>query len=596
MQTESRKPGIMDIIRSPYARRFAVRYRWSYILGMVILIVIDVAQTRVPLIVGNIIDRVDEGTIVSDDYRSAIVTMALICVLVLAGRMGWRYCIFGAARHIEKDLRDDLFTHLLTLPASYFHEHKAGEVMAYMTNDIEAVRMTFAVIVMMGMDCITIGAATVYSMVTKIDLRLSIIAVIPLLLVGLITRFMGNELHRRFTRRQEAFSDISDFVQEKLSGIRVIKAFVQEEAEVKAFMRVNQASKTANIRETRVAAIMFPFMRMITGVSIALTVCYGGYIAVLGRISAGDFAAFIQYLNMLVWPIASIGRIINVVTRGSASLRRIEDVLHTESDIKALTHDDGQMLSGDISVRNLTFAYPGTNRAVLSDISFDIHRGETIGIVGRTGAGKTTLVNLFMRVTDPPAGTVFVGGRDVHDVTLKTLRSATGYVLQDDFLFSMSVADNISFGDRSRTHREIEEAAKLACVHDNIIAFKDDYDTLVGERGVSLSGGQKQRIAIARALILDPEILILDDSLSAVDTDTEEKIKENLRRARKDRTTIIIAHRMSTLQDADNIMVLEDGTISEFGNHDQLMARGGFYAELYNRQLMEKKREEEYRL
>ena len=293
-----------------------------------------------------------------------------------------------------------------------------------MTNDIEAVRMTFAVIVMMGMDCITIGAATVYSMVTKIDLRLSIIAVIPLLLVGLITRFMGNELHRRFTRRQEAFSDISDFVQEKLSGIRVIKAFVQEEAEVKAFMRVNQASKTANIRETRVAAIMFPFMRMITGVSIALTVCYGGYIAVLGRISAGDFAAFIQYLNMLVWPIASIGRIINVVTRGSASLRRIEDVLHTESDIKALAHDDGQMLSGDISVRNLTFAYPGTNRAVLSDISFDIHRGETIGIVGRTGAGKTTLVNLFMRVTDPPAGTVFVGGRDVHDVTLKTLRSA----------------------------------------------------------------------------------------------------------------------------------------------------------------------------
>lgn len=615
-ETQEKKPGVFDFIRSSYAGKFIKKYKWNYLFGMAILVIIDIAQTRLPLIVGGMIDKVDQRVATSGDFRTALITMALIAVLVLLGRLGWRYCIFGAARKIERDIRNDLFSHLLTLPSSYFHEHKAGEIMAYMTNDIEAVRMTFAVTVMMALDMFTIGIAVTYNMVTKIDWRLSIIAILPLSLVAVVAHYVGEELHTRFTKRQEAFAVVSDFVQEKLSGIQVIKAFVQEKKEYDAFLKVNTASKEANIREVKVAAFLFPFMRMITGLSIGIAIMYGGYIAIMGRISVGDFSAFIQYLNMLVWPISTIGRIVNVITRGSASLKRVEDVLNAQSDIVDIgakaqegsaqadsiknsladrTKDENEeKLSGDIEFKHLTFKYPGTDRIVLDDISFKVRKGETLGVVGRTGEGKSTLTDLLMRVYDCDEGMIYVGGKEIHSIPLKTLRSTFGYVLQDDFLFSQTIAENISFGDRSKTREEIIAAAKTACVHDNIMDFKEGYDTMVGERGVSLSGGQKQRIAIARALILNPEILVLDDSLSAVDTDTEEQIKENIRVARKGKTNIIIAHRLSSLKDANKIIILEDGKITEQGNHKELMDLGGFYAELYNRQLMEKKREEEF--
>ena len=390
----------MDFVRSKYARSFFARYKWSYLLGMAILVIIDIAQVQVPIIVGDIIDAIDDKSITEADFTRALLTMLVIALVVLVGRIGWRYCIFGSARKIERDIRNDLFSHLLTLPKSFFHKHKAGEIMAFMTNDIEAIRMVFAVTIMMGLDTITIGIVVMYKMIVNIDLRLSIVAIIPLLAIGLVTRFIGSEIHKRFTIRQEAFAKVSDFVQEKLSGIKVIKAFVQEEKECRAFYEVNSESRTANIRETRVGAMMFPFMRMISGISIAIAIAYGGYIAIEGRISVGDLAAFIQYLNMLVWPIAAIGRTINVITRGSASLARIEEVMKTESDIPDVGREDEEgendSLSGDLVVRDLTFRYPGTNKDVLKNINFTIKQGETLGIVGRTGSGKTTLVDLYL--------------------------------------------------------------------------------------------------------------------------------------------------------------------------------------------------------
>ena len=390
---------------------------------------------------------------------------------------------------------------------------------------------------------------------------------------------------------------MADFVQEKLNGVKVIKAFVQEQKECLAFEAVNMDSRVANIREAKLQAFMFPFMHMIAGCSMAIAIGYGGYIAILGQISVGDFSAFIQYLNMLVWPIASIGRVINVITRGSASLKRIEKVLQTESDIPDLIPAGEETpLRGDICVKNLTFRYPGTQKDVLRDISFEVKRGETLGIVGRTGAGKTTLADLLLRVDDPGQDMIYIGGQEIHGVSLKTLRRTMGYVMQDNFLFSDTVRNNIAFGDRSKTFEEIVAAAKAACVHENIMDFADGYETMVGERGVSLSGGQKQRIAIARALILDPEILILDDAVSAVDTDTEEQILRNLNALRAGKTNIIIAHRISTLQHADKIIVLSGGTITEMGNHAELVALGGIYADLYHRQLLEKMKKEEYAL
>ena len=597
MEQKQKKEGIMDFLRSPYARHFIKKYKWGYLLGALILVIIDLTQTEVPLVVGEAIDGIGFGTIGAGDLKSFVLRLAAMALVVFAGRIGWRFCIFGAARKVERDIRNDLFAHLCTLPSAYFHEHKAGEVMAFMTSDIEAVRMTYSATIMMGMDAIAMGLATVVKMICLIDVRLSLVAVLPMTMVAFVSTFVGREMHRRFTKKQEAFSKLADFVQEKLNGIKVIKAFVQEEKECAAFLAVNGASQTANIREARTQAFMFPFMHMIAGISMALAIGYGGYLAILGDITVGEFSAFIQYLNMLVWPIASIGRVINIITRGSASLKRIETVLNTESSIPDLLPEGPEApLSGEVRVEHLTFAYPDTHRPVLTDISFHLKKGETLGIVGRTGSGKSSLVDLLLRVYDPEEDAIFVGGKEIHSVSLHTLRKTFGYVMQDNFLFSDTVKNNIAFGDRSKTFEEIQEAAKDACVHDNIMDFAESYETMVGERGVSLSGGQKQRIAIARALILDPEVLILDDAVSAVDTDTEEQILKNLARRRAGKTNIIIAHRISTLQHADHIIVLDAGRLAEEGTHQELVERKGIYADLYQRQLLEKMKKEEFAL
>ena len=596
-QKQPKKGKALDIFRSKYAQKFIGKYKWSYLLGIVILIVIDVLQTEVPLVVGDTIDQVALGKFTADMMWKPVIRLAIIALVVFLGRIGWRWFIFGSARKIERDMRNELYAHLQTLSASYFHQHKAGEIMAYISSDIEAVRMVFAVTIMMGMDSLAIGLSTLYKMVSQIDLTLTVMAFIPMVLVALTTTFVGGELHRRFKIRQQAFSDLSDFVNEKLGGMKVIKAFVQEPAERENFEKVNKIACDANVKEARIQAFMFPFMRAVTGFSMALAIGYGGYIAILGRITVGDFGSFIMFLNNLMWPMAAIGRIINILTRGGAAMQRLETVLHAEPEIAdwPQARDEGPV-AGTIEARNLTFRYAGREAPVLENVSFKLEKGQTLGVVGRTGTGKTTLVNLLMRVFEPDEGQLFIGGREIHEIPLKQLRDTMGYVPQDNFLFSDTISENIRFGERSKTQEDVEAAAKAACVHENIVDFAEGYNTMVGERGVSLSGGQKQRIAIARALILDPEILILDDSVSAVDTDTEEKILNHLHETRKGKTNIIIAHRISTLQDADKIIVIDGARIAEMGTHQELVAQNGIYADMYNRQLLEKMKKEEFAL
>lgn len=584
-QKQPKKGRALDIFRSKYAQKFLGKYKWSYLIGIIVLIIIDVLQTEVPLVVGDTLDEVAAGGFTADMIWNPVIKLAIIAITVFLGRIVWRWFIFGSARKIERDMRNELYSHLQTLSASYFHEHKAGEIMAYISSDIEAVRMVFAVTVMMGMDSLAIGLSTLFKMITEIDLTLTVMAFIPMILVALTTTFVGGELHRRFKARQQAYSDLSDFVNEKLGGMKVIKAFVQEPYERENFEKVNKIACDANVKEARIQAFMFPFMRAVTGLSMALAIGYGGYIAILGRITVGDFGSFIMFLNNLMWPMAAIGRIINVLTRGSAAMQRLETVLHAEPDIYDWpeARDEGPV-EGSIEARGLTFAYPGKTSPVLENVSFKLEKGQTLGVVGRTGEGKTTLVNLLMRVFEPSEGQLYIGGREIHRIPLRQLRETMGYVPQDNFLFSDTISENIRFGDRSKTQEDIEAAAKAACVHDNIVDFAEGYETMVGERGVTLSGGQKQRAAIARTLMQDTPILIFDDSLSAVDTETDARIRQAISQKFGKASVILISHRITTLSAADKILVLDRGRIVEEGSHEELKSAGGIYQRIYETQ------------
>lgn len=572
-------------------------YKWHYLLGILVLTAVDLAGLYVPQYTGEIMDGLTEGAFGLEGVLPILGKILLIGLIMMVGRFGWRYFIIGASRGIEYRMRNDLFRHLETLSARFFNSHKTGDLMAHFTNDLQAVRMGVGMAVITTFDAVVMTLMVLVKMIVYVDVRLTALAFIPLTLVAVGCYFYGIEAKKRQTRRQEAFSHLSDKVQESLAGIRVLKAFVQEEADFRSFEEASVNSMEKNLSVVKLRAVFGPALDAVTGISLLMTLLFGGRMVLSGQISIGRFVAFNSYIGMLVWPMIACGDCINTFSQASAAFQRIAAIFREEPDIVD-AGEKGQPLKdvrlrGDIRLNGLTFTYPDGQEPVLKNVSLHVRPGEMLGVLGRTGSGKSSLADLLLRVYDCEKGMLLLDGRPIDEVPLAVLHRDVAYVPQDNFLFSDTLEENIAFGleERISQHPElrgdIQQAAKDACIHDNIMNFPEEYRTLVGERGVTLSGGQKQRSSIARALLKDSAILILDDSLSAVDTDTEEQILENLLRVRKGKTTIVIAHRISTLQKADHVAVLTEGELTEYGTHDELAALGGFYARINQRQQLE---------
>jgi len=568
--------------------QYIKKHRYSYVAGIITLFVVDFANIYIPKFTGTITDGLTARTI---DWNGVVYN--LICIgalgLTLAiGRFLWRFFLFGSARKIEKELRDDMFAHLEKLDVEYFNEHKTGDLMTRFTSDLNSVRMSIGPAVISAFDATVMTVMVVAQMMIYVDVKLTLLAIIPMLIILFGELYYGKIIHARYIARQEAVSDLTDFVQESISGVRVIKAFVRERAELRAFARENANTMEKNLNIAKMQSIVMPLLDVIIGLSILITLIYGGYLALVGDITLGRFVAFNQYINMLVWPMLACGDAINMFSMGSASIQRIQNIFNEDPavfDREEVT--PMETIKGDITFSNLTFIHKGHSEPTLEDINLHVPAGTTLAIIGRTGNGKSTLVNLLLHLYNTKPGMLLIDGRDINTIELKTLRENIAYVPQDNFLFSDTLKSNISFGVEDEDMEAITRATEAACIHDNIISFPEGYDTIVGERGVTLSGGQKQRSSIARALMKDAPILILDDALSAVDTDTEEQILHNLKMNRAGKTTILIAHRISTIQNADIIMVLEDGKAQEIGNHEELMQLGRIYKDMFDKQQLE---------
>lgn len=569
---------------------FFKKYKKRYFLGILFLILTSFANLIPPLALGRMAELLNQGKISWLDFFINVLGIIVAALFLYMFRLGWRSQLWGGAQILARDLTTKLYWHFLKMDRTFYQRHRTGDLMAHATNDITAIQFVAGDGVLALVDAVFTGGTTLIAMMIFVDWRLTLIAMIPMPLLALMARFLGTKLHEAYRHSQEAFSQLNNKTQESITGIKVLKTFGQAQEDIAAFDKMTYDTIRINKRVFKIDSLYDPLTTLIIGFTYIITIIVGGQMVQTNEINIGQLVSFVAYIASLEWPMFAIGYLFNLIERGSASYKRVMSLLGEKSLIKDQVDHTVDKITGNLEVNIDKFKYPDEkNRLALQKINFNLKPGQTLGLVGKVGAGKSTIIELLMRDFDNYQGQIKLAGKNIKDIALDSYLGEISYVPQDNFLFSVSIADNIRFAEPEASLDQIRQAAQEAALDTDIMLFPNKYDTLVGENGVSLSGGQKQRLAIARALIKDSQILILDDALSAVDAKTEKSILNNLQKCRKDKTTIIAAHRLSSVMKADLILVLKDGQVIERGTHDQLLAENGWYKEMWDRQELEKK-------
>ena len=591
------------MIFGKHINKYYLKYSYLIIGGVLALLLVDFMQLKVPELYRMVLEGMQYGEVevsgvgvlpFNMDFVLDYICRPLLFIILslVFGRFLWRICLFGAGIRLSTDMRSEMFNHAKGLSQQYYQKNKVGDMMSLFTNDLETVQECFGDGILMFADAVLLGVLAITKM-AKMNIVLTILTLIPMALLLAVSTIVGRSMERKWDKRQQAFSALSDFAQENFSGIAVIKAFVKELKELEAFRKLNKNNENANIEFTKSSTLLHIYVTLFVESVICIILGYGGYLVYKGQFNAARLIEFISYFSSIIWPIMAVSQLIDMSSRGKASLKRVGELLDAEVNVKDRDDViDPGVIGGDIEFKNLTFRYPDADYDALVDVTFKINAGENVGIIGKTGSGKTTLVDLILRTYNVPDGTLFIDGHDVNSIPIKTVRKYSAYVPQDNFLFSDTIESNIAFATDTGTLEDVERAAKLSDVHSNISEFTEQYSTVLGERGVTVSGGQKQRISIARALMKDANILVLDDSVSAVDTETERVIIANLRNNRQGKTTILIAHRISTVEKMDKIVFIDDGRVIATGSHDELLATCSEYRKMVELQKLEEEKED----